>query len=444
MYAQFQDEYAFIGEHKIDMRTRSSVRQFTTISNGVDTSQFALPLGNLLVTGGVGDPGQGWAIFAYQAAPDARPPSVAFHIPRAGQSGYPTGAPISLLIHETLDTLSIVNGQSFMVRPVTGPGTFGAPLAGRWTYAFDDVFTFQPNAPLAANQSYEVRLDGIRDAAGNAMAPYAFTFSTGLSVGGNRPPVVDAFSATPYPPHPARWSISPRRPAIPTATRCSTASTSATARRAPPGAATLAQRSYAQPGHYRASVQVRDSSGVIASRTRVVTVLAPLPAARPTASAPILCDGPNRRVWTVNPDGDTISALDADSPAEAGRARHLRRPARSRARQAVSCGWLAMTTTASASTTKSPARSSTPSTPATAARRLGWRCRRTARAPTWRSAAAASCAATAWATRAQTGALALGPNPRGLAVSADGARAGHALPCRRSTTARSGTSTPQR
>lgn len=70
MYAQFQDEYAFIGEHKIDMRTRTSVRQFATISNGVEMSQFALPLGNLLVTGGVGDPGQGWAIFAHQAAPD--------------------------------------------------------------------------------------------------------------------------------------------------------------------------------------------------------------------------------------------------------------------------------------------------------------------------------------------------------------------------------------
>ena len=77
MYAQFQDEYGFIGDHKIDMRTRQSVRQFATISNDIDMSQFALPLGNLLVTGGVGD-SQGIAIYAHQAEADTRPPSVAW------------------------------------------------------------------------------------------------------------------------------------------------------------------------------------------------------------------------------------------------------------------------------------------------------------------------------------------------------------------------------
>lgn len=314
MYAQFQDEFAFIGEHKIDMRTRTSVRQFTTISNGIDTSQFALPIGNLLITGGVGSPGQGYAIFAHQAAPDTRPPSVAFHIPRAGQTNFPRGAPVSVLIHETLDTLSIVTGSSLQLRQVTGPGTFGTPLPGRWTYSFDDVLTFQPNAQLAAGATYEMRLSGIRDAAGNAMPTYAWTFSTGGALGGNRPPTVDSFSATPYPASPGQnvqfdaAASDPDGDALQYRFDFGDGTP-----RTEWGAATSVPHPYVGAGHWRAVVQVRDASGVISSRSRVVTVLAPLPAARPTASAPILCDAPGRRVWTVNPDASTISVLDADS-----------------------------------------------------------------------------------------------------------------------------------
>ena len=312
MYAQFQDEYAFIGDHKIDMRTRQSVRQFATISNDIDMSQFALPLGNLLVTGGSGD-SQGLAIYAHQAAPDTRPPSVAFHIPRAGQSNYPRGAPISLLIHETLDTLSMNNGSSLQLRRVLGPGSYDAPVAARWAYSFDDVLTFTPDVSLDADATYEMRLDGIRDAAGNVMAPYAFTFSTGAQDGGNHPPTVDAFAATPYPVAPG-------------------AEVAFTAAASDPDGDGLQYRFdfgdgsertawsidaqsahvYAAAGHYRASVQVRDPSGVIASRNTTITALA-VQTDAPTHSAPIVCDAVNRRVWSVNPDGDTVSALHADT-----------------------------------------------------------------------------------------------------------------------------------
>lgn len=313
MYAQFQDEYGFIGDHKIDMRTRQSVRQFATISNGLDISQFALPVGNLLVTGGVGAD-QGIGIYAHQAAPDLRPPSVAFHIPRAGQQGYPRGAPISLIIHETLDTLSIVNGTSLLLRRVLGPGSYGSAVAARWVFSFDDVLTFTPNAPLDADATYEMRVDGIRDAAGNAMPPYAFTFSTGNAAGGNRPPQITAFSGTPYP-------VAPNADIVFDASASDPDGDALQYRfdfgdgapRTPWGAATTIERAYAAPGHYRASVQARDPSGVIASRNFTVTVLAAPVGARPTQSAPILCDSGNRRVWSVNPDSNTVSALDPDT-----------------------------------------------------------------------------------------------------------------------------------
>jgi DNA-binding beta-propeller fold protein YncE len=316
MYAQFQDEFGFLGDHKIDMRTRQSVQQFATLSNDIDISQFALPLGNLLVTGGVGD-SQGIAIYAHQAAPDTRPPSVAFHLPRAGQANYPRGAPISLLIHETLDTLSIVNGTSLQLRRVLGANDYGAPVAARWAFSFDDVLTFTPDAALDADATYEMRVEGIRDAAGNAMPAYAFTFSTGALANANRPPLVDGFAATPYPAPPGidvqfdatasdpdgdslqyRFDFGDGAPRTPWITQAGI------------------EHAYAAAGHYRASVQVRDPAGVIASRNVTVTALDVPTAARPTHSAPIVCDAPRRRVWTANPDSDTISVLNADSLAK--------------------------------------------------------------------------------------------------------------------------------
>jgi cytochrome c peroxidase len=319
MYAQFQDEFGFIGDHKVDMRTRQSVLRFTTTDASqpahqrIDISQFALPLGNLIVTGGQGVY-QGMAIFAHQSEPDTRPPSVAYHIPRAGQTHYPRRAPISLLIHETLDTLSIVNGTSFMLRRVTGPGTYGPPLAGKWVFGFNDIFTFTPDAELEANATYEVRLVGIRDAAGNAMPAYAFTFSTGGASGGNRPPQVTAFAATPY-------------PAAPGGTVSFTASASDPdgdaleyrfdfgdgSPKTPWSASPSASRVYAQAGHYRAVVQVRDPAGVIASRSHVVTVVTPLGSARPTASSQMVCESGSQRVYTVHPDSNTVSVFDSNA-----------------------------------------------------------------------------------------------------------------------------------
>lgn len=423
MYAQFQDEYGFIGDHKIDMRTRASVRQFTTISNGVDMSQFALPVGNLLITGGIGDPGQGIAIFAHQAAPDTRPPSVAYSIPRPGQSGYPLGAPVSLLIHETLDTLSIVNGQSFQVRRITGPGTFGSALPGRWTLAFNDVFTFQPDQPFAADASYEVRLEGIRDAAGNAMPTYAYTFSTGASVGGNRPPAVQSLAATPYPAAPGQAvdfsAVASDPDGDPLEYRFDFGDGSP---RTAWGPATSVQRSYAAAGHYRASVQVRDASGVIASRSRVVTVVTPLAATRPTASSPILCDAPGRRVWTVNPDADTISVIHADTRQLIAEYPSCDDP-RAIARTPGGQLWVAChdddrirvhaEQTGAVIATIETGYGSAP---------VGL-----ALSPNGASAYVALAGRGELrrfdvASRVQNGSLALGPNPRGVAVSADGAR----------------------
>ncbi|MEM7247277.1 MAG: hypothetical protein AAF533_18185, partial [Acidobacteriota bacterium] len=77
MYIQFQDHRAFVGDHVVDMRSLESILHLDAANAvrtndggvGIDTSQYLLPLGNLLVTGG-GAPDQGMSVWAHQAEPD--------------------------------------------------------------------------------------------------------------------------------------------------------------------------------------------------------------------------------------------------------------------------------------------------------------------------------------------------------------------------------------
>jgi cytochrome c peroxidase len=311
MYAQFQGEYAFIGSHKVSMRTLQSVLTFNTAAQGVDASQFALPLGNLLVTGGVGE-FQGLAIWAHQAAPDTNGPTVGFHIPRAGQTNYPAGLPITLLIHETLETHTITVGENFIVRPVGGTS-----IAGTVTFAFDDILTFTPDQPLLVDTTYEVVIPagGIRDAAGNGIEGYSFTFSTGSSVNGNLPPQVTSFTATPYPVEPGQsvsFQATATDPEADTlAYRFDFGDGSA---RTEWGSAMSTNHVYTAAGHHQAKVQVRDTSGVITTRAVTVTVMPPLPAGnRPAHSSQIVTDTARRTVWTVNPDNNSVRSIHADT-----------------------------------------------------------------------------------------------------------------------------------
>ena len=318
MYIQFQDQYAFMGSHKVDMRSFESVLDLDGANAvrpndggiGVDTSQFLLPIGNLLVTGGAG-PNQGMAIWAHQAAPDTQGPTVGYHIPQAGRTGYPVGAPISLLIHETLETPTLINGVTFIVRPLGG-----SAIPGRLTFSFGDVLTFTPDSPLDADTTYEVVLPagGLKDAAGNGTDGYSFTFSTGSTVGGNGPPSVDSFTASSYPAPPGQtvtlsaMATDPEAQAVEYRFDFGDGSP-ATAW----SSAASAPHVYAAAGHYSATVQARDPEGALATARTTVTVTDAAAEDRPTRSTPIFCAESTRRVWRVNPDNDSVTALDADT-----------------------------------------------------------------------------------------------------------------------------------
>ncbi|MEM1180991.1 MAG: Ig-like domain-containing protein, partial [Acidobacteriota bacterium] len=319
MYAQFQDHYAFIGDHKVNLRTMQSVLFLDGLNTprpdggvGVSTSQFALPLGNLLITGGVGE-FQGMAIWAHQDAPDSEGPTVGFHVPRDGAANYPLGSPISLLIHETLETPTIQNGVSFIVRPVGGQ-----PISGRLSFSFDDVLTFTPDADLLPDTTYEVVLPdgGIEDAAGNGIEGYSFTFSTGSTVGGNGAPQLTGFAVTPYPALPGETANFTATAADPDGDGVEYRfdfgdGSPGTAW----GAAAAAEHTYAAEGHYRATVQARDPSGALSTRAVTVTVRTPPAGPPPPRSTPVACHGAARRGYKVNPDNDTLTAFDLDTRA---------------------------------------------------------------------------------------------------------------------------------
>ena len=319
MYAQFQDEFAFTGSHKVDMRSFESVLEFDTdqhwenqygVGDGIDTSQFLLPIGNLLVTGGVG-PDQGMAIWAHQAEPDTRGPSVGYHIPRDGQTNYPTNRlPVTLLIHETLETGTIINGDTFIVQAIGG-----TPIDGKLTFSFDDILTFTPDQAWSENTTYEVIIPGggIKDAAGNGIEAYTFNFSTGSAVGGNSAPVINTLTFS-------EVLVTPSQSVQITAQATDSDGDSIEYRfdfgdgsdKTPWSSNNQTSYSYIDQGHYKVTAQVRDSNNAVSSFSRKFTVLTNL-VDNSKNSSQLQCDASSRRIYTINPDNNTLTAINADT-----------------------------------------------------------------------------------------------------------------------------------
>jgi len=330
-YVQTQDEYVFTRRHKIDMNTLQPVLELDeadfdrppgSVSGALDVSQYTLPLGNLLISGSYSASGRdGIGVWCHQAAPDNRAPYVGYHVPRPDQTNFPVGAPISLVIHEELESYTIINGETVIVRPVGGD-----PVDAWTSFAHDGILTITPKQYLESNTTYEVLVTqgGIKDAAGNGIDGYSFTFSTGNNVtGGNRAPQINSFTATPSPADVGQQvtitasAVDPENDPI--EYRFSRGDGTPISSW---GSNNQLVHTYSETGHFEAKVQVRDlkpdSTTSTVTETRTVTV-ANLPAGPlPTHSSTIALDAPARRVWVVNPDHGTVARLNADSSALIG------------------------------------------------------------------------------------------------------------------------------
>ena len=306
-YVTFQDEFAFMNNYKIDMRTFDVVLTLATNDTTLDASQFALPVGNLVVTGGYGSLGPGLAVWAHQAEPDTRPPFVAYHVPRPDQTNYSTVCPITLSIPETLKTETIVDGVSLILRPV------GGSAVSTWhAFGQNKLLTVTPRVPLQTNTTYEMILtSGIQDAMGNGLEPYTFRFSTGGSLsGGNRPPELLPIVASPAvqsPGAPIDFSWTGSDPdGDDLEYRVDVGDGTP---RSAWGTATSLQHTYTAAGHYQVTVQVRDEHGTVSAASRSVTVATTPSAPGSVSSTTVALSG--GRVFAVNSDNDTVTAVDA-------------------------------------------------------------------------------------------------------------------------------------
>lgn len=325
-YPTYQDNFGFIHNRKVDMTrflagdANPIVLTLDEVGTGVNTSQMSLPLGNLWLTGGYPIIGfnQGMGVWVHQQAPDTNPPRVTYHIPQANRTNYPRHAPLSFLVHEHPRNGGPRNGIDFMLRPVQAGNTLGTAVPGFLIHDFSGNMTFTPNAPLAADTTYQVDFlsdptnqIGFRDPAGNYIEPYSYRFSTGGGINSTTPPVFTSLSADNFQPSPG-GTVNVTASATGTGSlqyRFNFDGTWTTW-----SATASANHIYTTAGRPRVIVQVRDMAGNIITNSLRLLVTMPTPAGpRPTQNSTLaIGDDPGgRRVWSVNPDANTVSVLDA-------------------------------------------------------------------------------------------------------------------------------------
>lgn len=327
-YVQTQDQYIFTRRHKINLETFEFAHEFDEVGNNrppgsvagpIDTSQYLLPLGNLLLTGGYSFDGRdAIGVWCHDSQPDTRGPYVGYHLPQDGQANFPLGAPISLVIAEELESFTIVNGESLIVRPV------GGQAIDVWhSFSHDGVLTITPKQYFVADTTYEVIIPagGIKDAAGNGIEGYSFSFSTGGAVtGSNAAPNIQSFTSSASPTSPGNavnFSATATDPeADPVEYRFVLGDgTPATTW----ASGSSINHSFTEPGHFNVKLQVRDikpnGTSSVVTQTITQTVVNPIVTALPQSSSMLAADAINQILWVVNPDNASVARINTQTDA---------------------------------------------------------------------------------------------------------------------------------
>lgn len=306
-YVTLQSGFALLGASdrctKIDYRdeTRPIVVGSSTSGLRSRDEDFCSALGNLAFSGD--DHAVGSTLFAHGVEPDVTSPVVTMVNPPAGSANRALTTRVGITFSEDIDIASLTR-ESFSVRPVGG-----AALAGRYG-AQTGIVSFSPDEPLMPNTTYEVVVPagGVRDISGNAVAD---TFTASFATGG-------ALTAGPL--------------------YCRVMSTPVSVGEAAPMAASAAgggegritfsydfgddspktefssirtaSHTYASVGHFSVIVTARRGNEQ-ATCSHVQTVHLPPSVWPPTASSTILFEQTHARVWVVNPDASTVTAIDA-------------------------------------------------------------------------------------------------------------------------------------
>jgi DNA-binding beta-propeller fold protein YncE/cytochrome c peroxidase len=295
-YGSVQDGFFFGGFSKqIAKFTLGEANIVATAASGFEDADhdFGLVLGNLVWGGN--DHSEGSGLYPHQLEPDSVGPEVTWVHPADGAVNQSPTSRIGVSMSDQVDIYS-VDSTTFSVARRGEP-----PLPGKYSVQMG-LINFAPEQPLEANETYEVRVAGVRDVAGNAGGIFASTFKTGTE-------------ALPS------CRLANADEGLPAATTGTPVSFQAIALsgRAPlrftwdfgDGTAApteTARHAYANPGRYNVVLTVADRFGRQAC-SAVQIVYNPPTDPAPSAAGTIAYSG--GKAFVVHPDDDVVSAVDA-------------------------------------------------------------------------------------------------------------------------------------
>ena len=298
-YLTVQDGFAHAGFSvkyaKVDLATGAIVGSGTSNIANRD-EDFGVVFGNLVLVGN--DHGQGSALMPHQTAPDTTGPSVNMVSPKNNAAGQAPTSRVGITMTDAAELRS-VNSSSFIVRPLGG-----AALAGKYS-GQQGVVNFWPDQALLAGTTYEVVVPagGIKDHAGNGV-PTAFT--SRFTVAGSaavsctlnaRAAAVDGTNVS-FSPGSVTGSGLQYAWAFGDGSSTAFSSTAS------------ANHTYAGPGHYPVTLTVRSGS-LTGNCSANQTIYTAPTATAPRATSTIAFDAGRNRVWVVNSDANTVTAINA-------------------------------------------------------------------------------------------------------------------------------------
>ena len=279
---------------KFDLATGAVIGKGTSNISGRD-EDFGTAFGNLVLIGN--DHAQGSALVPHQAGPWTQTPSVNMVSPKNNASAAALTSRVGITTTAHID-LRTVSTSTFIVRQVGG-----AALPGRYS-GQSGVMNFAPDTPFLPGTTYEVVVPagGMKDDNGNAIAAFSSRFTTA----GN---AVAACSLATRPTALVGSSQS-FAPASTTGSNLQYSWSFGDGGSTGFSATPSATHTYTSPRHYPVILSVRSGSQTSTCSTNQ-TIHNPVTANAPRNSSTIAYDAGRNRVWVVNSDANTVTAINA-------------------------------------------------------------------------------------------------------------------------------------
>lgn len=317
-YVSFGEGYAFVGSmrpnagnYKYDLTNLAAPEMVQYVEGRTMRGelqgqfiddQFGLPIGNMLVLSD-DEVGIGTVMAVHAAERDTTGPAIMQTFPRDGATGVPPSSRIFLSFTDQIE-LATVDTDTIQVRALTGPAA-GEPIAGAFG-ASQTVLSFWPDEPLADNTTYEIVLPagGVSDLVGNPIAsPFTATFATGDTL---------------VSPTCAISNVAPAEVGASLTLTAEDAGAGATYTWTVEGEtittdAPVLEHTFAEPARHSVRLRVTTLEGASRSCAATQVVHRPLRETPPTRSSTIVVDDVRGRAFVVNPDANTLSAIDTET-----------------------------------------------------------------------------------------------------------------------------------